>query len=158
MKKEFLLFIISFSFVSCAWFLEDHNNPYDFAVAKPNLEDIIGEYKISETSRKRLNIPKNVAKNILINLNSDKTFEFINIPENELYINEQEFKTTNETGKWDIKLDQGSWVLPLTIKSKYDESSCHVANQYHLNKNKPPYQILKMVDIENWDAIIFDKK
>jgi len=158
MKKELLLIIICFSFVSCAWFLEDHNNPYDYTVNKPNIDEIIGDYQISETSRKRLNIPKNVAKTILIKLYSNKTFEFINIPENELYKNEQEFKTTNETGTWNIKLNQGSWVLPLTIKSKYDESSCHLANQYHLNKNKPPYQILKMVDIENWDAIIFDKK
>ena len=157
MKKGILLFIICCSLLSCAWILKDHNNPYDFTIIKPDLEEIIGEYKISEKSRKRLNIPENVAKTILIKLNSDKTFEFINMPKNELYKNEQEFKTTNEKGKWDIKLDQGNWVLPITIISKYDESTGHLANQYHLNKNKPPYQILKMVDIENWEAIIFDK-
>jgi hypothetical protein len=61
MKKTIFLFIISCSLVSCAWILEDHNNPYDFAVTKPDLQEIIGEYRISEKSRKRLNIPENIA-------------------------------------------------------------------------------------------------
>jgi hypothetical protein len=158
MKKTIFLFIISCSLVSCAWILEDHNNPYDFAVRKPDLQEIIGEYIISEKSRKRLNTPENIAETILIKLNSNKTFEFINMPKNELYRNLKKFKTTNEVGKWDIKFDQGSWVLPITIISKYDGNKAHLANQYHLNKNKPPYQILKMVEDENWEAIIFDKK
>lgn len=158
MKKILFLFIFCCSIVSCAWILEDHNNPYNFTVTKPDLLEIVGEYKISENSRKRLNIPESIAKTILVKINSNKTFEFINMPENKVYKNSENFRTTNEKGKWDIEFDQGSWVLPITIISQYDGNSSHFANQFHLNKNNPPYQILNMVENENWEAIIFDKK
>ncbi|WP_370000475.1 hypothetical protein [Winogradskyella sp.] len=158
MRKKILLFIICCSLVGGAWVLEDNNNPYDFTVTKPALQQIVGEYRISEKSRKRLDIPENIAETILIKLNSNKTFEFINMPKNEPFKNLSEFKTTNEKGIWDINKDQGSWVLYITIISKYDGNKTHLANQYHLNKNKPPYQILKMVGNDNWEAIMFDKK
>jgi len=158
MKKTLSIFIICCSFISCTWIIENHKSPYDFTVTKPDLQEVVGEYRISEDSRKRLNIPKNIAKTILIKLNSNKTFEFINIPKNEVFANSEEFRSTNKKGKWEIKLDQGNWVLPITIISQYDGNSSHFANQYVLNKNEPPYQILKMVGEENWEAIIFEKK
>jgi hypothetical protein len=158
MKKNILLFILYFFAVSCAWILENHENPYDFTVTKPDLNEIVGEYRISENSRKRLNIPKNIADSIFFKLNSNKTFEFKNIPENEIFKSLTNFKTINEKGNWDIEFDQDSWVLPITVISQYDGNKSHIANQYHLNRNKPPYQILKMVGDENWEAIEFEKK
>lgn len=60
---------------NCAWVLENHENPYDFTVTKQDLTEIFGEYRISENSRKRLNIPKNIADTILIKMNSNNTSE-----------------------------------------------------------------------------------
>jgi hypothetical protein len=158
MKKIILLFIVYCTTINCAWVLENHENPYDFTVTKPDLTEIVGEYRISENSRKRLNIPKNIADTILIKMNSNNTFEFKNIPENEVYKNAESFRTNNEKGEWSIEFDQGSWVIPITIISQYDGNKSHNANQYHLNRDKPPYQILKVVGDENWEAIEFDKK
>jgi len=158
MKKIIILFALCFFTISCTWILENHENPYDFTVTKPKTNEIVGEYRISENSRKRLNIPQNIADSILIKLNSNNTFEFKNIPENEVYKNTESFRTSNEKGKWKIEFDQGSWVLPITVIGKYDGIQEHIGNEYHLNKNKPPYQILKMVGDENWEAIEFDKK
>lgn len=158
MKKIILLFYLCFLSQNCAWVLENHENPHEFTITKPDINEIVGEYKISEKSRKRLNIPKSIADTILIKINSNKTFEFKNIPENEIYENIESFKTSNDKGKWTIEFDQGSWVISITIISQYDGYKLHNANQYHLNRNKPPYQILKIVGEDNWEAIEFDKK
>ena len=158
MKNTILLFIIFFCTVSCTWLLENHNNPYEFTVIKPDLKDVVGKYRISENSRKRLNIPKNVANTIFVQINSDKTFEFKNMPENKSFKNLKNFRTINEKGKWSMDFMEGCWVLGINIISQYDRVSTHIANQYHLNHNKAPYQILKMVGDENWEAIEFEKK
>ena len=158
MKKAILLFIIFFCTVSCTWLMENHNNPYDFTVTKPDLKEIVGEYHISEKSRKRLNIPKKIADTIGIKINSNKTFEFKNMPENEVFKNIESFRTTNQKGKWSMEISQDSWVLAVNIISQYDKTSEYIANQYHLNHNEPPYQILKMAGDENWEAIEFEKK
>ena len=158
MKKIILLFVIYCITINCAWILENHENPYDFTVTKPDLTEIVGEYRISENSRKRLNIPQNIADTILIKINSNNTFEFKNIPENEVYKNRESFRASSEKGKWRIEVYQENWVLPITVIGKYDGIKEHIFNQYHLNRNKPPYQILKMVGDENWEAIEFDKK
>jgi hypothetical protein len=139
MKKIVFLCIICCSVISCAWISGNHHNPYDFTLVKPDLFEIVGEYGISENSRKRLNIPESIANTISIKIKPNKTFEFINMPKNEVYVTLKEFKTTIEKGKWDVELDQGSWVLPITIISQYVGNSSHFANQYVLNKNKPPY-------------------
>ena len=158
MRKIILLFVIYCMTMNCAWVLENHENPYDFTITKPDLTEIVGEYRISENSRKRLNIPRNIADTILIKINSNNTFEFKNIPENGIYKDIESFRTSNEKGKWNIEFDQGSCVMPITVVSQYDGNTAHIANQYLLNRNKPPYQILKMVGDENWEAIEFDKK
>jgi hypothetical protein len=144
--------------VSCAWVLENHENPYDFTISKPNIDDIAGKYQLTEASRKRLNIPKNIADTIYLNLKFNKTFEFKNIPENKVYKNSENFETKNEKGTWDLKFDENSWVLPIITIGKYDGIPSGDLNSYHLNKQQPPYQIVKIINIETWESIVFEKK
>lgn len=137
----------------------------DFTTEKPNIKDIVGEYKLSEKTKKELNISEIDAQKIKIEFNADGTFEFKNFPENKFGGNLTDFENINAKGKWKIELDQGSWILPMDFKSitncktGKEEGGTFDYGSFNLNGNKPPYEIYKMVgDPDSWEGITMVKK
>jgi hypothetical protein len=137
----------------------------DFSTEKPNIKDIYGEYKLSEKTKKELNISEIESQKIKIRFYDDGIFEFENYPQNEYGRNFSDFENINANGKWKLDLDQENWVLSLKFekiincKTGNEEKDKYYYNSYNLTGEKPPYGIYIMIgDPDSWEGIILEKK
>ena len=136
----------------------------DFTKIKPEIKDIVGNYLISEISKKQLNFPDSISNKTIINFNSDMSFEFKYF----LYhngLNFRDYDIVNTKGNWKIYKDHYTWVISMhfdSIVNSYTEQlikkNYHVFNSYHINNDKPPYEIYITVgDPDSWQVIKLHK-
>ncbi len=138
----------------------------DFATEEPNINDIVGDYVVADISKKQLNLPDSISLKTVIQFNADKTFEFKYFPHHEFGMSLSDYELVNAKGKWKIEKDQGSWVIPMdfdtiiTIRTGHtDDKGYFDSNAFHINKDKPPYEIYIMVgDPDSWEGITLQKR
>lgn len=142
-------------------------SPYaDFTTEKPQFKDIVGEYEISEISKRQLNLPDIINKKVVIRFKSDSTFEFQYFPMHNFGMSLTKYQIVNAKGKWIITNDDGSWVITMYYKSitnvltgEIDEKGFCDINGFHLNNNKPPYDIYIIIgDPDSWEGITLKKR
>ncbi len=138
----------------------------DFATDRPNINDIIGEYVLSDISKKQLNIQDSIAAKTIIRFKSDSTFDFKYFPHHEFGMSLSDYELVEATGKWQIEKDQGSWVIPMAFDTIINIRTGHIdhkgyydSNSFHINKDKPPYEIYIIVgDPDSWEGVTLQKK
>lgn len=137
----------------------------DFLTDEPKLADIMGNYKLSDKTKKQLNISDSIANHTIIQFNSDSTFEFKYFPHHEFAKSFGDYEFINAKGKWRTEFDQGSWVLPMEFdtvcnaKTGQQKGGHNDFNSFHLNGDKPPYEIYIIVgDPDSWEGITLTKK
>ncbi|MBE7442897.1 MAG: hypothetical protein KF732_12370 [Flavobacteriales bacterium] len=138
----------------------------DFATEEPNINDIVGDYVVADISKRQLNLPDSISLKTVIKFNADKTFEFKYFPHHEFGMNLSDYELVNAKGKWKIEKDQGSWVIPMdfdtitTIRTGHiDDKGYFDSNAFHINKDKPPYEIYIMVgDPDSWEGVTLQKR
>ncbi|NJK98515.1 MAG: hypothetical protein HC905_29585 [Bacteroidales bacterium] len=138
----------------------------DFTTKEPNINDIVGDYVVAEMSKKQLNLPDSISFKTIIKFKADKTFEFKYFPNHYRSMNLSEYDIVNAKGKWDIEKDQGSWVIPMRFDTivnlrtgHVDETGFYISNGFHINKNKPPYEIYIVIgDPDSWEGVTLQKR
>ena len=137
----------------------------DFTTEKPNMKDIYGEYKLSEKTKKELNISEIESQKIKIRFYDDGIFEFENYPQNEYSKNFTDFHNINAKGKWKMELNQNNWILSLNFekiinsKTGNEENDKYFYTSYNLIGDSPPYGIYSLIgDPDNWEGIKMEKK
>jgi hypothetical protein len=145
---------------------EKFSSPYShFTTTEPKRSDIVGEYKLSDLSKKQLNFPDSINNKTIIRFNADSSFDFQNFPEcNGMEMSDYRIK--NSTGKWKLENDNGHWVIPMNyevstdIKSNTtDSSGMYYYNSYNVSNNKPPYDIYIIIgDPDSWYGVTLQKK
>jgi len=136
----------------------------DFAKEEPAREDLIGEYVLSDISIKQLDFPDSLVNKISYKLNSDMTFEFNYFPDNDFDL--KDYEIVNAKGTWKIEKDQGSWVIPMDFDTiinlrtgAVDDKGIYYSNGFNINKEKPPFEIYKIIgDPDSWEGITLIKK
>ena len=145
---------------------EKKSSPYsDFTYKKPKWEDIVGEYKFSKESIKKLEYSDSLNSNFLFKLNLDSTFEMKSFPNNisETDINEHDI--INVKGKWKLDEDFGfGWMIQMTyekptnIKSDNKQNSFLYKNTFKLKGEKKPYKIYIIIgDPDSWEGLTLEK-
>jgi hypothetical protein len=138
----------------------------DFATGKPKWNDIVGEYKLSDTSIKQLNFPDSLSSKTFIRFNSDSTFEFKYFPDHGVAMSLTSYDIIDAIGKWKIEKGQGNWVIPMDFKLITSKKSGHIdssgfynSNSFCINKNSSPYEIYIIVgDPDSWEGVTLQRK
>jgi hypothetical protein len=138
----------------------------DFATTEPKFRDIVGEYKLSDLSKKQINFPDSLTNKTIIRFNADSTFTFEYFPDHGMAMDLTSYDIVNTTGKWTIEKNQGSWVIPMdfdistSIKTgQIDSSSLYNFNGFNINKNNPPYEIyITIGDPDSWEGVTLQKR
>lgn len=148
-------------------FGESIKSPYaEFTTKEPKKEDLCGVYQLSQSSIEQLHFPDSLVKKMSYQLNSDMTFEFDYFPEHDFGMSLSTYQVVKVKGTWSIEKDQGKWVLPMdfdTVKhfktNEIEELGMNYMNAFIVNKNKPPYEIYKMIgDPDSWEGVTLVKK
>ena len=146
---------------------EKFSSPYShFAITEPNFSDIVGEYKLSDLTKKQLHFPDSLSQKIVILFNADSTFAFENFPEHGMSMELTDYRISNLYGKWKIENDNENWVIPMNIKVSKDiksnitdSSGIYISNGFNVYNNKPPYDIYIIIgDPDSWYGITLQKK
>lgn len=138
----------------------------DFTTKEPRIIDIVGDYVIADISKKQLNLPDSISSKTIIKFNADRTFELIYFPNHEFSMGLTEYDIVNAKGKWNVEKDQDSWVIPMQFDTivnlrtgQMDEQGFYNSNGFHINKNKPPYEIYIVVgDPDSWEGVTLQKR
>jgi hypothetical protein len=138
----------------------------DFATTEPKFRDIVGEYKLSDLSKKQINFPDSLTNKTIIRFNADSTFTFEYFPDHGMAMDLTSYDIINTTGKWTIEKNQGSWVIPMdfdistSIKTgQIDSSSRYNFNGFSINKNNPPYEIyITIGDPDSWEGVTLQRR
>jgi hypothetical protein len=146
---------------------EKFSSPYShFATTEPKFSDIVGEYELSDLSKKQLNFPDSINKKTVIRFNDDSTFVLENFPEHGMGMELTDYRISNSSGKWKIESDNGHWVIPMDIKISTDiksnitdSSGMYNSNGFNVYNNKPPYDIYIIIgDPDSWYGLTLQKK
>lgn len=138
----------------------------DFATTKPKFSDIVGEYKLADISKKRLNFPDSLTDKTIIRFNSDSTFTFQFFPDHTTSMTIDNYSIINVKGKWSIAEDFGTWAIPLTFEetetlgiNHIEYTQSHYSNMLKINKDEPPYEIYIIVgDPDNWEGVTLQRR
>ncbi|MXV53345.1 hypothetical protein GS399_20490 [Pedobacter sp. HMF7647] len=138
----------------------------DFATSEPKFNDIVGEYKLADLSKRQLNFPDSLTNKTIIRFNADSTFAFQYFPDHGMAMDLTSYDIVNATGKWKIEKNQGSWVIPMdfdistSIKTgQTDSSGFYNSNGFSINKDKPPYEIYITVgDPDSWEGVTLQRR
>jgi hypothetical protein len=138
----------------------------DFTTEEPDINNIIGNYVVSDISKKQLKIPDSISQKTVIRFNANKTFELKYFPHHEFGMSLNNYELVNARGKWNIENDEGSWVIPMDfdtivniLTGQIDDKGYTDNNGFHINKDKPPYEIYIMVgDPDSWEGITLQKR
>ena len=138
----------------------------DFTTTQPKVIDIVGEYRLTDETKKQFHVPDSIASKTFLKLNTDMTFEMVYFPHYTYGMNGEDVEEINAKGKWKTELDQGSWVLPIDYDTLTNaetgmgiKGSYYDANSFHLNGDKPPYEIYIIIgDPDSWEGIRLKKK
>ena len=138
----------------------------DFTTVEPKNQDIVGDYVVADISKKQLNLPDSISKKTIIHFNADMTFEFKYFPNHDFSMSLTEFEIINATGKWKIEKSQGRWVIPMEFDrivnlrtGRIDDKGFYNSNGFHINKDKPPYEIYIVIgDPDSSEGVILHKR
>jgi hypothetical protein len=138
----------------------------EFTTKEPNINDIVGDYIVADTSKKLLNLPDSISFKTIIKFNADKTFELKYFPNHDFSMSLTEYEIVNATGKWKIEKNQGSWVIPMDFDTivnlrtgQIDDKGFYNGNGFHINKDKPPYEIYIVIgDPDSWEGVTLQKR
>ncbi len=138
----------------------------DFATTKPVFSDIVGEYKLSDKSKKQLVFPDSLSNKTVIRFNPDSTFTLENFPDHGMAMNLTSYDIVSATGTWKIAKDQGNWVIPMdfdlirNVKTGHiDSTGFYNSNGFSINKNEPPYEIYITVgDPDSWEGVTLQRQ
>jgi len=138
----------------------------DFATTEPNKNDIVGDYKLADLSKKQLNFPDSLANKTIIRFNADNTFDFKYFPNHDFAMGLTEYEIVNARGKWKMEKDQGSWVIPMDFDTivnlrtgQIDDKGLYNSNGFHINKDKSPYEIYIVIgDPDSWEGVTLQKR
>lgn len=138
----------------------------DFATEEPKINDIIGDYVVADISKKQLNLHDSISKKTVIRFNADMTFEFKYFPNHDFGMSLNQYEIVNAKGKWKMEKDQGSWVIPMDMDTvvnlrtgQIDDKGLYDSNGFHINKDKPPYEIYIVIgDPDSWEGVTLQKR
>ena len=173
------LFKIGFIIAICSGFLpalffgiaglvsgEKYSSPYShFATNKPKFTDIVGEYKLSDITKKQLNFPDSLNNKTFIRFNNDSTFTLNNFPEYGMNEELMDYKISSSSGKWKLQNDDGHWIISLNCNVSTDTKSNLTNNKglynykgFNVYNNQPPYNIYIIVgDPDSWYGMKLEK-
>ncbi|OGF68236.1 MAG: hypothetical protein A2Y62_16060 [Candidatus Fischerbacteria bacterium RBG_13_37_8] len=112
-----------------------------------------------------MNLPDDIFSKTVIRFNSDNTFNFRYFPYPKGTLDLTEYEIVNAVGKWTIEKDYGSWVISMyfititnALTGQLKTSGINYSG-FHINKDKPPYEIYIIVgDPDSCIGITLQKK
>lgn len=119
---------------------------------------------MSKATIEHWKFPNNLATKTIIKYNANNTFEFKYFPYHDDFFSTK-YKIVNASGTWEMKMDQGHWVIPMNFNSIINSLNGQKLktfanyNGFSIRNNKSPYEIYIVVgDPDSWEGIILEKE